>query len=413
MPIPYEGEQSVLRVLEMLQAKHGWTPDREHEGGPSSRCCARAPRSRSSRAGSSSSRAQWPRTMHEVCAELRVTCARSVRSRARWASAGSGSASIRSRGARTISWVPKQRYGIMREYLPDARRPRARHDAAHLHGAGELRLRRARTTRMRKMRVSPRPRADHDGHVRQQPVARGQAARGPDVPRARVARRRSRPHPASCRRCGSRARRSTTTSSGRSTCRCSCSSATAMRIANTGQTFRILLEGRLSGPQAQRRRLEDAPQHALPRGPPQEDHRDPRSRRADARRSSARCPRCGRASSTTPGRWPRPRRSSTGWTYDEVARAARRAPGRTVCAPCSAVAPCAEVAEKLVAIAEGGLERRACNDAQGQGRARAPRAPEERSSSKGLTPADVLLEGMEREADPLAAIAKRTALDWE
>jgi hypothetical protein len=25
----------------------------------------------------------------------------------------------------------------------------------------------------------------------------------------------------------------------------------------------------------------------------------------------------------------------------------------------------------------------------------------------------VLLEGMEKEADPLAAIAKRTALDWE
>jgi hypothetical protein len=32
---------------------------------------------------------------------------------------------------------------------------------------------------------------------------------------------------------------------------------------------------------------------------------------------------------------------------------------------------------------------------------------------QGKTPADVLLEGMEKEADPLAAIAKRTALDWE
>src|SRR5580658_6141685 len=33
-PLPYEGERSVLSVLEALVDRHGWHPERETEGGP-------------------------------------------------------------------------------------------------------------------------------------------------------------------------------------------------------------------------------------------------------------------------------------------------------------------------------------------------------------------------------------------
>ena len=37
LPIPYEGDRGVLRILRELQEKHGWQPELEYEGGPSSR----------------------------------------------------------------------------------------------------------------------------------------------------------------------------------------------------------------------------------------------------------------------------------------------------------------------------------------------------------------------------------------
>jgi glutamate--cysteine ligase len=70
------------------------------------------------------------------------------------------------------------------------------------------------------------------------------------------------------------------------------------------------------------------------------------------------------------------------------------------------------VAERLLEIAEGGLERRRCKNANGKDE-RIHLAKLRKLVEQGKTPADVLLEGMEKEADPLAAIAKRTALDWE
>src|SRR3954452_6817895 len=33
-PLPYEGERSVLAVLEALAERHGWHPERETPGGP-------------------------------------------------------------------------------------------------------------------------------------------------------------------------------------------------------------------------------------------------------------------------------------------------------------------------------------------------------------------------------------------
>src|SRR5581483_7298561 len=100
-----------------------------------------------------------------------------------------------------------------------------------------------------------------------------------------------------------------------------------------------------------------------------------------------------------------------GWTHDEVAelrtrvwkdglRAAFR--GR----------PLAEVAERMVAIARGGLERRAVMDPVCGRDETVHLARLAALVGQGKCPADVLLEGMDREKDVRAAILARSALAW-
>ena len=204
------------------------------------------------------------------------------RSRARWASAGWASASTRSRAREDYAWVPKQRYGVMREYLPT----RGGHALDMMLRTCTVQVNldyESEADAMRKMRVALALSPATTAMFANSPWKEGKPARRPHLPRARVARRRSRSHGPPARAVEDGTRASTTTSSGRSTCRCSSSSATGTPIANTGQTFRSLLAGRLRGPPAEHGRLEDAPQHALPRGAPQEDDRDPRRRRAGER----------------------------------------------------------------------------------------------------------------------------------
>jgi glutamate--cysteine ligase len=101
----------------------------------------------------------------------------------------------------------------------------------------------------------------------------------------------------------------------------------------------------------------------------------------------------------------------TGWTHDEVAELRTRAWKEGLRAQFRG-RPLAEVAERVVTIAEGGLERRARLDATGRDE-RVYLTPLRSLVAQGKTPADVLLDGIDREPDLAAAIVKRTALAWE
>ena len=66
----------------------------------------------------------------------------------------------------------------------------------------------------------------------------------------------------------------------------------------------------------------------------------------------------------------------------------------------------------MVAIADGGLERRAIVDAACGKDERVHLARLRKLVGEGA-PADVLLDGIDREKDPAAAIVERSALRWE
>ena len=366
--------QRPARARSTLAANHGWTPEREHDGGPVIALMRerRVGHARAGRAARALRRA-WPRTSTRCAPSSARTCARSRRiSQAlgiRWLGLGFHPFARRE----DFEWVPKQRYGVMREYLPT----RGGHALDMMLRTCTVQVNldyESEADAMRKMRVALALVARHDGDVREQPVEGGAAARRPDLPRARVARRRSRSLGPLSRRCGSSGAGSTTTSSGRSTSRCSSSSGTATRSPTPGRPSARFLEERLRGPAADDGRLEDAPQHALPRGAPQEDDRECAAPTCSRRTWRARFPRCGRASSTTTARSPRPRRSSRGGRHDEVAELRTRAWRDGLRAPFRG-GPLVEVA-----AAHGRDRRRRARAARRgrrgvrQGRARAPGA---------------------------------------
>jgi glutamate--cysteine ligase len=101
-----------------------------------------------------------------------------------------------------------------------------------------------------------------------------------------------------------------------------------------------------------------------------------------------------------------------GWAHDEVAELRTRVWQEGLRATFRG-ARLAAVAERVVAIAEGGLERRGRLDGKGGKDERVHLARLRKLVGEGRTPADVLLEGMEAEADPARAMLERAALRWE
>jgi glutamate--cysteine ligase len=99
-----------------------------------------------------------------------------------------------------------------------------------------------------------------------------------------------------------------------------------------------------------------------------------------------------------------------GWTYEEVAELRTRA-WRDGLRAGFRGRPLADVAARLVAIADGGLERRGFLSPSGKDE-RVHLARLLQLVGEAKTPADVLLEGMDRESDPAAAIVERSTLRW-
>jgi glutamate--cysteine ligase len=117
-PVPYEGDHGVLRVLSSLVDGHAWAPEAEKAGGP----IIALLRNRASitlEPGAQLELSGAPlETIHQICAELRGHMAElapvSKDLGISWL--GLGFHPFAARGE--LQFVPKQRYSVMREYLP-------------------------------------------------------------------------------------------------------------------------------------------------------------------------------------------------------------------------------------------------------------------------------------------------------
>ena len=117
-PVHYEGDRGVVRILQSLVDGHAWTPDRETPDGPMI-ALLRNRASITLEPGSQLELSGAPLvTIHQICSELRGHMTElapiSKELGITWLGLGFHPFAARS----DLQFVPKQRYGIMREYLP-------------------------------------------------------------------------------------------------------------------------------------------------------------------------------------------------------------------------------------------------------------------------------------------------------
>ncbi len=117
-PLPYGGDRSVLTVFRRLVEQHGWFEEREFEGGEVI-SLRRGAASITLEPGAQLELSGAPHeTIHQTCAEFRGHMAEladiSEETGIAWLGIGFHPFARRDE----LPWVPKLRYGIMREYLP-------------------------------------------------------------------------------------------------------------------------------------------------------------------------------------------------------------------------------------------------------------------------------------------------------
>jgi len=117
-PIAYEGERGVLAVLNYLAAEHGWEPEREHEKGPLIALKRGRANITLEPGGQLELSGAAMVDVHQVCSEFRGHMRElkpiSDKLDIRWLGVGFHPLARRE----DLPWVPKDRYKIMREYLP-------------------------------------------------------------------------------------------------------------------------------------------------------------------------------------------------------------------------------------------------------------------------------------------------------
>lgn len=408
-PVPYSGERSVLRILEELVRTKSWKPEREHDGAPII-ALLRGDASVTLEPGGQLELSGGKATnIHEVCAEMH-THMREIAPLSRelgivWLGVGFHPFARRE----DFEWVPKQRYAVMREYLPT----RGGHAVDMMLRTCTVQVNldyQDEADAMRKMRVglalapattamfanSPWKEGKPHGGV----TYRGRTwldvdpdrtgllptlwARGAgfeqyvewalDVPMFVFKR-------------------------------------DGHAITNTGQTFRSFYK---SGYQGHRATLEDWKLHLNTVFSDVRLKKTIEIRGADVQRTDLAC--------ALPALWTgllyddkalsEAEALVEGWTHAEVAELRTRVWRDGLRTPFRGQ-PLAAVAERLVAIGQGGLERRAVVDPV-IGRDESVHLARLRTLvGQGRCPADVLLEGMDREKDVRRAIIARSAIAWD
>lgn len=117
-PLPYEGERSVMTVLEALVDRHGWHPESEVPGGPTL-ALLRAGASVTLEPGGQLELSGAPlETIHQICMEMSGHLAelRDISNELGIVWLGIGFHPFAAQSE--LGWVPKQRYAIMKRYLP-------------------------------------------------------------------------------------------------------------------------------------------------------------------------------------------------------------------------------------------------------------------------------------------------------
>jgi glutamate--cysteine ligase len=408
LPIPYHGDRSVTRILDELCAKWGWQPEREHEGAPTIALARRGASITLEPGGQlelSGAQAETAHEVHDEIAEhMREIGPLSRAMGVRWLGVGFHPFARRE----DFQWVPKQRYGVMREYLPT----RGAHALDMMLRTSTVQVNldyESEADAMRKMRValalsplttamfanSPwkegRPHGgltyrgrvwldvdpDRTGLV---PLIWKEAARfddyvewALDVPMFLFKR-------------------------------------DGHAVANTGQTFRSFWD---NGFQRHRPTMEDWKTHLNTLFPEVRLKKTIEVRGADAQSREMKCalPALYAGLLYDDAALAEAEALVAGWTHDEVAELRTRAWKDGLRTLFRGV-PLAGLAERVVATAEGGLRRRARKNASGKDES-IHLARLRRLVGEGKTPADVLLEGMDREKNPAAAMLERSALRWE
>jgi glutamate--cysteine ligase len=408
-PLPYAGQQSILRVLEELASLHGWTPEREHEGAPivalvrGDASVTLEPGGQLELSGGKSD------TIHQVCAEMRghmreigpLSRAMGVR----WLGVGFHPFAR----CEDFEWVPKQRYAIMKRYLPS----RGGHALdmmlrtctvqANFDYANEK-------DAMRKMRVclalsplvttmfanSPWKEGRAHGGL----TYRGRVWLDVDPDRTGLLPTLWRKEAGFedyvewaldvpmflFKRAG-------------------------QPVANTGQSFRDFLERGFVGHAAT---IDDWKLHLNTLFPEVRLKKTIEVRGGDAQSTDMAC--------ALPALWTgivydekalgEAEAMVADWTYEEIAELRTRAWREGLRAMFREVT-LAAWAERVLALAEGGLARRARVDARSGRDERVHLARLRKLVAQGSTPADVLVDGLDHEKDPAAAMMERTALRWE
>jgi glutamate--cysteine ligase len=404
-PLPYLGSRSVLRILEHLVEGAGWRPEREHDGGPII-ALLRGGASVTLEPGAqlelSGDKAE---NIHQVCAELRAHLREiAPLSRAmgvRWLGVGFHPFAHRE----DFEWVPKQRYAVMREYLPT----RGGHAVDMMLRTCTVQVNldyASEADAMRKMRVALALAPATTAMFANSPWKEGRPHGGVTY-RGRVwldvDPDRSGLLPALWKR-GSRFddyvewaldvpmflfKRG------------------GHAIANTGQTFRSFLKSGYEGHVAT---MEDWKTHLNTLFPEVRLKKTIEVRGADVQSTDLAC--------ALPALWTgifyddrallEAEELVDGWTYDEIAELRTRVWRDGVRATFRG-RPLAAVAERVVAISDGGLERRAILDSAGKDE-RVHLARLRKLMGEGRCPADTLLEGLEREKDPAQAMMERATL---
>ena len=408
MPIPYEGPRSILRVFEELCEKYGWEPEREHPDAPVIALVRRGASVTLEPGGQLELSGVQSENAHQVHDELREHMREiGPLSRAmgvRWLGVGFHPFARRE----DFTWVPKQRYRVMREYLPT----RGGHALDMMLRTSTVQVNldyESEADAMRKMRVA----------LALAPATTAMFANSPWL--------EGRPHGGLTWR--GRVwldvdpdRTGLVPSLWKRTARFDDYVEWALDvpmflfkrdghgIANTGQTFRSFWQ---NGFQGHRPNMDDWKTHLNTLFPEVRLKKTIEIRGADAQSTEMKC--------SLPALWAGLLYDSVAldeaesyvadWTYAEV-DALRSQVWKDGLRTTFRGRPLAEVAERIVSVAEGGLRRRARLDASGRDES-VHLARLRRLVSEGRTPADLLLDGIERERDLGKAILERSSLRWE
>jgi glutamate--cysteine ligase len=408
-PLPYAGPRSVLHILEELASLHGWVPEREHEGGPivalvrGDASVTLEPGGQLELSGGKSD------TIHQVCAELRGhmreigPLSRSMG--VRWLGVGFHPFARRE----DFEWVPKQRYAIMKAYLPTR--------GAH---AVDMMLRTATVQAnydyasekdaMRKMHVALALAPLTTAIFANSPWKEGRAHGGLTY-RGRVWLDVDPDRGGLLPQLWKKAARFDDYVEWAIDVPMFLFKRNGHAITNTGQTFRSFYK---SGFEGHRATMDDWKLHLNTLFPEVRLKKTIEIRGGDSQSTDMAC--------ALPALWTGIFYDETalgeaealveGWGHDELAELRARV-WRDGLRATFRNEPLAAIAERVVAIADGGLGRRARLDPATGKDERVHLARLHRLVGEGRTPADVLLEDLEHEKDSAAAMVERAALKWE